>query len=368
VYDTLTGDWQVIGSSAGAFGIDSFGGPGFVPAPGDYDGNGSTNIGIYKIATSEFFVGPSGARAAREAIAPPMEPSSAEADVDPAQLVPAPADYDGDGRTDFGTYNVVTGAWSYSPSSGGPPVDAMLGGAGFRAAPADFDGDGKVDVAVYQPATGKWTYLSSEAGTSQSLPDFGGAGRFVPVPADYDGDGKADQALYQKKKGKWRFLLSTTGMTSNFTGIGGAGWFATPGDFDGDGKVDAGAYRPSTGSWRYQSSSTGLRTILPKLGGPGFAPAVGLCPYPVGDLQGASSGHWLDVAALALGPAVARSPGHETDSLGRLERALVARPRQTPDPVHRRQPRRARTVGTKDGRTGSRLDRSSRRSHDGADG
>ena len=278
VYDGATGDWQAVGSTDGPLGLTDFGGPGFKPVPGDYDGDGLTDPGVYEVATGTFSF-----MSAAAALGPVAAVRIEQGRVDavalaPADLLPAPADYDGDGKTDFATYDQVTGVWSYRRSSNNALGGATLGGTGFLAAPADFDGDGHADPAVYEISTGAWSYVASKDGQQKSLATFGGGGRFVPVPADYDGDGKADQALYQKKKGKWRFRFSSVGLTSNFTGIGGTGWEATPGDFDGDGKADAAAYRKSTGAWRYRSSLTGVKTSLPTLGGTGLSAVVGSRP------------------------------------------------------------------------------------------
>ena len=277
VFESATGNWFAVGSLAGPLRILGFGGTGKTPVLGDFDGDTLSDAALYQTSTSTYSVSPS---AWQSYVPSPLgAPAEDALAIDAAtDFIAAPADYDGDGRTDRGVYNTVTGAWVYLSSRDSSSHNFTLGGTGHRAIPADFDGDGRADAATYEEATGQWKYVSSISATVQSLPDFGGGTRFAPVPADYDGDGKADQALYQKKKGKWRFRLTTTGTTSSFTGLGGTGWLPASGDFDGDGQVDAGAYRKSTGAWRYRNVITGVQANLPTLGGTGFVPVVGLRP------------------------------------------------------------------------------------------
>ena len=57
VYQSSTGNWFVVGSSAGFFiPALNFGGPGFVPVPGDYDGDGETDAAVYQSSTGNWFV------------------------------------------------------------------------------------------------------------------------------------------------------------------------------------------------------------------------------------------------------------------------------------------------------------------------
>jgi len=66
-------------------------------------------------------------------------------------------DYDGDGITDLAIYRTTTGAWFIYPSSTGP---SGIYGVGFggdesdKPIPADYDGDTKTDIAVYRATTG----------------------------------------------------------------------------------------------------------------------------------------------------------------------------------------------------------------------
>jgi len=56
VYQTSTGNWFVIRSSAGFFSPAlNFGGAGFVPVPGDYDGDGKIDAAVYQTSTGNWF-------------------------------------------------------------------------------------------------------------------------------------------------------------------------------------------------------------------------------------------------------------------------------------------------------------------------
>ena len=61
--------------------------------------------------------------------------------------MPAPGDYDGDGTTDRGILNQVTGVWKYQTSSNGEFVTTgAYGGPDWAPAPGDYDGDGQTEA------------------------------------------------------------------------------------------------------------------------------------------------------------------------------------------------------------------------------
>ena len=71
-------------------------------------------------------------------------------------------------------------------SSDGAAWTAQLGQPDELPAPADFDGDGRVDIAVWRPATGVWTVPGAGGGPAWT-PQWGAPGdvpvaRFVPAP------------------------------------------------------------------------------------------------------------------------------------------------------------------------------------------
>ncbi|HVE60019.1 MAG TPA: choice-of-anchor V domain-containing protein [Pyrinomonadaceae bacterium] len=167
---------------------------------------------------------------------------------------PVAFDFDGDGKTDISIFRPAPAEWWYSRSSDGGNRAAQFGQTTDRIAPADFTGDGKTDITFWRPSTGEWFILRSEDSSFLSFP-FGTAGD-IPVPADYDGDNKADPAIFRPSTQTW-FILQSTGGTAIFQ-FGINGDIPVVADYDGDGKADAAIFRPGPGEWWIQRSTAGI--------------------------------------------------------------------------------------------------------------
>jgi Tol biopolymer transport system component len=212
-------DISVFRPAAGAWLIRNqptvfLGAEGDIPVPCDYDGNGTANAAVFRPAVGGWYV--DGA---------PTVFFGAAGDI------PVPADYDGDGDCDRAIFRPSVGGWYIDGQA-----TVFLGLSGDIPVPGDYDGNGTADVAVYRPAVGGWYRVGV-------APVFFGLEGDVPVPGDYDGNGTTDIAIFRKAVGGWY----VQGQAPQFLGLSSD--IPQPGDYDGNGTTDLAVYRPATGTW-----------------------------------------------------------------------------------------------------------------------
>jgi hypothetical protein len=244
------------------FNAIQFGAAGDFFTPGDYDGDGKTDIAIWRPgATAAFYW----LQSSNGAVAGLGFGTTG----DNATVI---GDYDGDGRTDQAVVRNQSGTyWWYMMRSTLGFTGVPFGAAGDFVAPGDWDGDGRADQAVRRPSDATFYINGSTAGFS-AFP--WGVGSDTGVSADYDGDGKTDAAVMRNQGGLlfWYIRRSSDLGLAAYQFGSNASDAPAPGDYDGDGKTDVAIWRSSatpgaTGFW-YLRSSDGVVSFFP-FGQPG---------------------------------------------------------------------------------------------------
>ena len=126
-----------------------------------------------------------------------------------------PGDYDGDGKTDIAVWRPSNQIWYILLSSTGKVVTYKWGLPTDKPVPADYDGDGKTDIAMWRPAAkATWFIVPSSTKLPYAV-QFGTTGD-VPVPRDYDGDLKADVAVWRPSNQFWYVLQSSNDRVTHY--------------------------------------------------------------------------------------------------------------------------------------------------------
>jgi hypothetical protein len=211
------GVWKVQGMSNVTYGSAI---QGDLPVSMDYDGDGKTDLAVWRPANFTWYV-----KLVTEMTAVYGE----------AGDIPVPADYNGDGKADIAMFRPSSPYHWYIKGQTGYDY----GEAGVIPVPGDYDGDGKVDAAYYKISTGMWNVKGQI--TNKHYGDTG----YIPVPGDYNGDGKTDVAIFDPATGIWHLDSANTGVNNVTVLTPVAGDIPAPGDYFGDGKTHPAIYRPS---------------------------------------------------------------------------------------------------------------------------
>jgi putative transposon-encoded protein len=244
VYRPLNGEWWLNRSSTNQTVAAQFGLSTDKIASGDYTGDGKSDVAFWRPSTGEWFI----LRSEDSSFF--SFPFGASGDV------PVPADFDGDGKTDAAVFRPSSGTWFVRQSGGGTAI-GQFGQTGDVPVTADYDGDNKSDIAIYRPSVGEWWIQKSSGGTLAF--QFGNS-TDKPVPGDFTGDGKADAAVFRSSTGFW-FILRSEDSSFYSVPFGTSGDVPVPGDYDGDGKFDTAVFRPSVNTWYINRTTAGTAIV-----------------------------------------------------------------------------------------------------------
>jgi glucose/arabinose dehydrogenase len=229
VFDPGTANWYLRNdSSPGApdTGPFAYGGVGWTPVAGDWNGDRKETVGVFNPANATWYL-----KNSNTAGAPDIAPFAYGG----AGWIPVAGDWDGNGTTTIGVFDPSTATWyiKNSNSAGAPDVTPFQYGApGWIPLVGDWDGDGRDGIGVFDPSTATF-YLKNAVGPG--APDFTpyayGAAGWVPVAGDWDGDGKDSVGVFDPGFATWYLKNVPTSGPPDISAFayGGLNWRPVPG-------------------------------------------------------------------------------------------------------------------------------------------
>jgi|RhiMetdeSRZDD1v2_1073273.scaffolds.fasta_scaffold155094_2 hypothetical protein len=192
------------------------------PVVGDWDGNGTVTIGVYR--NGSFYLRNFNTKGFADLVFPFGAPGDQ----------PVAGDWDGNGTDTIGVYRSSTGTFYLrnSNTTGPPQMSFVLGNPGDIAIAGDWNGDGTDTTGVFRPSNGALFLKNiNSSGFADVAINYGLPGDF-PVVGDWDGNGTTTIGVYRNGQ----FLLRNSndlGFANIVFNLGNPGDMPIAGNWDG---------------------------------------------------------------------------------------------------------------------------------------
>jgi hypothetical protein len=214
-----------------------YGAPGDLPVVGDWDGNGTDTIGIFRPSQGMFY----------------LRNSNTPGNVDIAVYygspgdLPVAGDWDGDGIDTIGIFRPSHGAFYLRNSNSPGPVDIAVfyGSPGDLPAVGDWNGDGVDTIGIFRPSHGAFYLRNFNTPGPVNITVFYGAPGDQPAVGDWNANGVDTIGIFRPSQNAFYLRNSNTPGPIDITAFyGTVGDLAVTGDWNGDNTDTIGFYRP----------------------------------------------------------------------------------------------------------------------------
>jgi hypothetical protein len=162
-------------------------------------------------------------------------------------------DWDGDGSAQVGTYAASTGIYYLKSDEAGVPATQFrfgAAGAGWLPLAGDWDGNGTDSIGAYDPVRGLFFLRNHNSqGPADAQFRFGAADLgWQPIAGDWNGDGVDSIGLYDASRGLF-FLRNSNSVGPAHAqfrfGPVARAWNPVAGDWNGNGQDTVGLHQPT---------------------------------------------------------------------------------------------------------------------------
>jgi hypothetical protein len=188
---------------------------------------------------------------------------------------PVVGDWDGNGTATIGVYRGGSFYLRNSNTLGFADLVIPFGQVGDQPIAGDWDGNGTDTIGVFRPSTGLFLLRNSNTPGAEDVSFFLGNPGDVAIAGDWNGDGTDTTGVFRPGNGVI-FLknANTTGIADVTLNYGLPGDKPVTGDWDGNGTDTIGVYRGNVFYLR-NSNTVGFADLTFALGLPGDMPIAG---------------------------------------------------------------------------------------------